>query len=59
MHPHLTMTLADEKVADLHRDAVRSRRARDLPGRPERRFAFRPSLAPRPPRARTDLTAAR
>jgi hypothetical protein len=29
MHPHLTMILADQRVADMHRDAERSRRARD------------------------------
>ena len=49
MHPHLTMTLADQRVADLHRCAERSRRAREIPGRLERRFGFRRSLALRLP----------
>ncbi len=59
MQPHLTMILADQRAADMHRRAERSRRAREIPGRPRRRFGFRPSLAPRLPRAHTDLTAAR
>jgi hypothetical protein len=59
MHSHLTMILADQRVADMHRCAERSRRAREVPGRPERRFGFRPSLAPRLLRAHADLRAAR
>jgi hypothetical protein len=59
MHPHLTMILADQRVADMHRCAERSRRAREVPGRPKRRFGFRPSLALRLPRAHADLRAAR
>jgi hypothetical protein len=58
MHPHLTMILADQRVADMHRGAERSRRAREVPGRLERR-GFRPSLALRVPRAHADLRAAR
>ena len=59
MHPHLTMILADQRVADMHRCTERSRRAREVAGRPKRRFGFRPSLALRLPRARADLRAAR
>jgi hypothetical protein len=59
MHPHLTMILADQTVADMHRDAEPSRRAREVPGRLERRFGFHPSLALRLPRAHADLRAAR
>jgi len=59
MHPHLTLILADQRVADMHRPADRSRRAREVAGRLERRFGFRPSLALRVPRAHADLRAAR
>ena len=59
MHPHLTMILADQRVADMHRCAERSRRAREVPGRLERRFGFRPSLAMRLARAHADLRVAR
>jgi hypothetical protein len=59
MHPHLTMILADQSVADLHRCAKRSRRVREVPSRPKRRFGLRPSLALRLPRAHTNLSAAR
>jgi hypothetical protein len=59
MHPHLTMILADQRAADMHRCAERSRRAREVPGRPKRHFRFRPSLALRLPRAHADLRAAR
>jgi hypothetical protein len=53
------MTLADQRVADLHRGAERSRRAREVPGRLERLLGFRPSLALRLARAHADLRAAR
>jgi hypothetical protein len=59
MHPQLTMVLVDQRAADIHRSAERSRRAREVPDRPKRRFGFRPSLALRLPRARADLRAAR
>ena len=59
MHPQLTMILADQRVADMHRRADRSRRDREVPGRPKRRFGLRPSLAPRLPRAHADLRTAR
>ena len=59
MHPHLTMILVDQRTADLHRSAVRSRRAGQAPDRPKRHFGLRPSLALRLPRAHTRLTAAR
>jgi hypothetical protein len=59
MHPHLTMILADQRVADMHGGAERSRRAAEVPGRLERRLVLRPSLALRLPRARADLRAAR
>jgi hypothetical protein len=59
MHPYLTMILADQKVADMHRCAERSRRDREVPGLPKRRFGFRPSLAQRLPRAHADLRVAR
>jgi hypothetical protein len=59
MQPHLTMILADQRAADMHRRAERSRRAREIPGRPRRHFGFRPSPATRPPRAHADLRAAR
>jgi hypothetical protein len=59
MHPHLTMILADQRVADMHRDADRSRRAREVPGRLERLLGSRPSLALRLARAHADLRAAR
>ena len=58
-HPHLTMILADQRVADMHRDAERSRRAREVPGQLERLVESRPSLALRLPRAHADLMAAR
>lgn len=59
MQPHLMMLLADQRAADMHRRAERSRRAREIPGRPGRRFGFRPWLAPRPRRAHADPSAAR
>ena len=59
MHPHLTTMLADQTVADMHRGAERSRRAREVPGRLEHRFGFRPWLALRLPRAHPDLRAPR
>jgi hypothetical protein len=59
MDPHLTVILADQRVADMHRYAERSRRAREVPGRPERRFGFGPSLALRLPRGHADLRTAR
>jgi hypothetical protein len=59
MYPHLTMTLADQGVADMHRCAERARSDREVPGRPKRRFGFRPSLARRLPRSHVDLRAAR
>jgi hypothetical protein len=59
MHPHLTMILADQRVADMHRGAERLRRAREVPGRVERRLGLRPSLALRLPRAHADLRVAR
>lgn len=59
MHPHLTMIRADETAAEMHRLAKRSPSDRDIPGRPRRRFAFRPPLARRAARSRIDLRAAR
>jgi hypothetical protein len=59
MYPHLAMILADQGVADTHRCAERSRSDREVPGRPKRRFGFRPSLTRRVPRAHGDLRAAR
>ena len=59
MHPDLAMILADQGVADMHRCPERSRSDREVPGRPQRRFGFRPSLARRLPRAHVDLRAAR
>jgi hypothetical protein len=58
-HPHLTTILADQGVADVHRDAEQSRRAREVPGRLERLSGSRPSLALRLARAHADLRAAR
>jgi hypothetical protein len=59
MHPHLTMILVDQRAADLRRSAERSRRAREVPDRPKRRFGLRPSLALHLPRAHADLRVAR
>ena len=46
-------------VADMHRGTERSRRAREVPGRLERRSGFRPWLALRLPRVHADPRAAR
>ena len=59
MHPHVTMILADQRVADIHRYAKRLQREREVPGRPKLRFGFRPSVVRRLPRANVDLRAAR
>jgi hypothetical protein len=59
MQPHRTMIIADQRIADMHRYAERSRRARDDAGRPKRRFGLRPSQALRLPGAHADLRAAR
>jgi hypothetical protein len=59
MHAHLPMILANERVGDMDRCAERSRHAREAPGRPRRRFGFRPSLALRLRRVHADLRAAR
>jgi hypothetical protein len=46
-------------IADMHRCAERSRRARDVAGRPKRRFGLRWSHALRLTGAQADLSSAR
>jgi hypothetical protein len=58
VQPHLTMIIADQRIADMHRCAERSRRARDVAGRPKRRFGLRRSHALHWPGAQADLSAA-
>ena len=47
MHPITSLFLADDRIADLHRDADR-RRLVSIPARPTRGTVHRPPPAPRP-----------
>ena len=57
--PHLTMIIADRRIADMHRCAGRSRRARDVAGQPKRRFGLLRSHPLLLPGAQPDLSPAR
>jgi hypothetical protein len=59
MHPHLTVILADQRVADIGRCAEQARRARDVRRRGVRSARFRARLALRVARRYADLRTAR